>query len=314
MSQSQKDLSGSFGWGDATQTNSWKNSAFNPGVINSRIAAQEAYNQSPLSTVTSFISKVSPFVGMVNPALGGLLGLGSMAADAANRASYGASQNTTGLGGAAGGMLGGMMAGPMGGLIGRSLGTGIGASLGGSDGMSAGGNAFGTGVAGTLGGFLGGPIGSKIGSELMGAALSNQAINAANQRSSEMMGRADPFGAQRAAYGGQLNNLMSNPNGILNNPAYKAQYDLALQQATRAAAAEGKLGSGSRVAALGKVAGQTASQAYNQEANRLAGLAGANLSNPAAIQQALAAQAEAQALKQRQLMGLYGALKDTWGD
>jgi hypothetical protein len=81
--------------------------------------------------------------------------------------------------------------------------------------------------------------------------------------------RMDPFGPQRAQYQTQLSNLMANPSSISNTPGYKAGLDAV----ERKMASQGYIGSGNMMAALQDYGGNV----FNQEANRLAMLAGAGI-------------------------------------
>lgn len=80
----------------------------------------------------------------------------------------------------------------------------------------------------------------------------------------------DPFASQRAQYQQQLAQLASDPSQITKDPAYAA----GLQAIQRTMAAQGYLGSGNMMTELLNYGGNF----YNQSVNRLAGLAGANLS------------------------------------
>jgi hypothetical protein len=79
--------------------------------------------------------------------------------------------------------------------------------------------------------------------------------------------QSDPFEKYRAGYGQQLQALEANPGSITSRPGYQA----GLQAVQRGSAAGGYLGSGNEMAALAKYGGGF----YEQEAARLAALAGA---------------------------------------
>ena len=82
--------------------------------------------------------------------------------------------------------------------------------------------------------------------------------------------QADPWGTSggRAVAGGQLQNLLLDPNSITSMPGYKA----GLQAVERRMASQGYNGSGNMMAALAQYGGQF----YNDAVGRLGGLAGAN--------------------------------------
>ena len=78
---------------------------------------------------------------------------------------------------------------------------------------------------------------------------------------------ADPFAQYRPAYGAQLAALEANPGSIVSRPGFQA----GLETIQRKSAASGYYGSGNMASALGRYSGDF----YNQEATRLASLAGA---------------------------------------
>lgn len=98
---------------------------------------------------------------------------------------------------------------------------------------------------------------------------------------------ADPFHQYRSQYAPLLNNLMgvgSGPGGgsvsalasLQNRPSYQFRYNQGLQALNSSLAARGMLGSGNRLAALTNYGQDYASNEYNNEYNRLAGLSGAS--------------------------------------
>lgn len=109
------------------------------------------------------------------------------------------------------------------------------------------------------------PLGALLnaGSGIYGLYQSQQMRKLAEQASQQ----EDPFGPYRAQYAQQLAALSANPNMIFDMPGYKAGE----QAVERRMAAQGYLGSGNMAVALRKYGGDF----YNQEANRLAALAGA---------------------------------------
>lgn len=75
-------------------------------------------------------------------------------------------------------------------------------------------------------------------------------------------------------YEDSLKALMANPNSIADSGSYKFAFDQGQQALERSAAARGMTGSGNVLAELTKYGQGMASQQYNTEADRLAGLAG----------------------------------------
>lgn len=80
--------------------------------------------------------------------------------------------------------------------------------------------------------------------------------------------------SQNNEYANKLKALMANPDSIQNTGAYQFQYNQGQQALERSAAAKGMSGSGNVLAELMRYGQGQASQAYDTEANRLAGLAG----------------------------------------
>lgn len=78
---------------------------------------------------------------------------------------------------------------------------------------------------------------------------------------------SDPFAKYRAGYGEKLAALEANPGSITSRPGFQA----GLETIDRKSAATGYYGSGNMASALSRYSGDF----YNQEATRLAGLAGA---------------------------------------
>lgn len=106
----------------------------------------------------------------------------------------------------------------------------------------------------------------NVGSGLYGLKQSRDIASAAKEGAARM----DPFGAQRPQYQAQLSQLMADPSKITSMPGYKAGLDAV----ERKMASQGYVGSGNMMAALQDYGGNV----FNQEAMRLATLAGANIS------------------------------------
>lgn len=90
---------------------------------------------------------------------------------------------------------------------------------------------------------------------------------------------ADPFASQRPQYQGMLQQLMTG-NFTPDDPSYKFRFNQGLEGVNRATAAQGQLMSGNRLAALTEYGQNFASQEYNNQYQRLAQLAGANIGSP----------------------------------
>ena len=95
-------------------------------------------------------------------------------------------------------------------------------------------------------------------SGLYGLKLANDAVE-----------KSDPFGPYREGYAKKLQALEANPGTLRNTPGFFTGQDMI----NRSMASKGYLGSGNQAAALQRFGGDF----YHQEANRLAGLAGASI-------------------------------------
>ena len=102
-------------------------------------------------------------------------------------------------------------------------------------------------------------VGTDLYSMEQGKALQQQAAALAKQQ--------DPFASQRAQYAAQLSALEANPSSLTSTPGYQA----GIQSLQRSQAASGTLSSGNAQADLVNYG----SNAYNQQVQTLAGLAGA---------------------------------------
>lgn len=343
------------GWGDlsgVSNPNGWADKAMANQAIKDTAEANVGYDTSGMKSFTSLLSKVAPYASFASPALGmGLSALGT-GLDAANRASYGVSQNGQSIGAGVGQTLGSAL-GPMGSIAGKAIGTGVGgyASSGDSaaSGQAAGKSMLGS-IAGVLGSSIAGPVGGYAAGQLANSAMNNmgtgnvaatngsssqnpggntmlgqlanlyfanQAANSVGNAGNNLINSTDPNGQFRNNYAQQLNNLVTNPSSILSNPAYKMQYDLAMQNATRAAALGGGLGNGGAVAGIANAASTAASGAYQ---NQLSNLANLSNGNAVAYQAQLAnqqAQINARNIQQQnylKLLGQLGSDLGSWAD
>jgi hypothetical protein len=147
---------------------------------------------------------------------------------------------------------------------------GTGAGLSTTPGMSS---AF-SGAGGTSGGFLSGlsSIARGAGQALGGAnGMLSLASLASGAYGLKLAGDAreasDPFAPYRGIFANELMALEGNPNLITSRPGWSA----GISAIDRGMAARGYTGSGNQAAALQRFGGEF----YNNEANRLASLAGA---------------------------------------
>lgn len=114
---------------------------------------------------------------------------------------------------------------------------------------------------------------------LVGLYESSQNASSAQNAANQAAANADPYGPYRAQAAQQLNAFENNPNSfqaVENSPVGQAYQ----QAAGRTMAAQGYTGSGNALVASANAGGQ----AYQQQFNNLATLAGANY-NPAGAAQ-----------------------------
>lgn len=135
------------------------------------------------------------------------------------------------------------------------------------DGGFGGGGGFLDSILGTLGN-LGG---NALGNLTSGGNLASILASLYGARQSGNAAREQGF------YGDQLKSLYQDPSSFKLNPAYQTMYDQGLEAVNRTAAAKGMLGSGNRLLELQNTGAKLANLAYNDEANRLASLAGQRL-------------------------------------
>jgi hypothetical protein len=292
------------GWGDVVGTDARYAepnvglAAPNQQQINNVV--MDRYQNNPAAMAARGLQTLGQFGGMINPAAALAAPLGS-AIDYGVRQSYGIPSNTTGLAGTLGGFLGSQLGlGPAGAILGSSTGQALASE---TPGETFGRGMFG-GIARLAGGLLGGELGGQVGSTLGGTALGNLAKMAMAYQGmkNQQQQTRDINTAQgrQTQYANQLANLVNNPNSFQNSALFKAQREQALREGLRGLAAQGKLGSGARAYAMGNVASNVANQYYNQEANRLASLAG----NSAQQVELARARANAQGAQNYQLMQL----------
>lgn len=108
------------------------------------------------------------------------------------------------------------------------------------------------------------------GLDIMKSLYGLMQANKLQQMAKGMQASADPYGPYRAQAAGKLNNLMMDPSSLADTPGYQA----GLQAVQRGLAGSGYLGSGNEKVALLKYGGD----AYNQQVQQLAQLAGAQFS------------------------------------
>lgn len=295
------------GWGEVTPTTakygSLDSALANPEQSKINQVVGYRYSNDPATQAAKALGIIGQFGALANPAFGIASPVGA-AVDAYAREKYGMPQNTQGMLGSIGTALG-AQAGPLGSIMGNSLGQTAGASLSGNApagetfGRSMFGNIANT-IGSVLGGSIAGPVGAKLGSMTLGdlakVAMAAQTISNQQQQSRDIAAAQ----GRNSQYANQLANLVNNPDSFQNSALFKSQREQALREGLRGLAAQGKLGSGARAYAMGNVASNIANQYYNQEANRLANLAGTS-----AQQVELArARANAEGARNYQLMQL----------
>lgn len=254
------------------------------------------YAQKDQSTVQS----LGEAAALAAAGFGGLgaLGFGPLSGLFGGAGGAGAAAGGTSAGAvdaAALGLDAGFTAGAGGGTVGGTVGGGL--TLGGSAGygtiaanpaaLGAGGAGLSSGVGLTAPTFTGTGLGMTAGAGTAAAGsggitsllsslgsvggIKDLASIASGVYGMKLAGDArqasDPFAPYRGAYGAQLAALEANPGSIVSRPGFQA----GLETIQRKSAASGYYGSGNMASALSRYSGDF----YNQEAARLAGLAGA---------------------------------------
>lgn len=131
-----------------------------------------------------------------------------------------------------------------------------------------------------VGGPIGGMAGAAIGGALMGDKAQQKGADQQQSYLSDALKRSDPFYENRAQYGTQLNDLMKNPNAVMDTPYTKFQQQQGQQAIERSGAARGLLQSPQMALELQKYGQGLASESFQQQFQNLAMLSGANV-NPA---------------------------------
>lgn len=108
---------------------------------------------------------------------------------------------------------------------------------------------------------------------------SSNAMDDSRDSLEEGFTRQNPWAAYQPAAGAGLMNLLANPGNIVDTPGYQFSYDQGLQSLFAKQAASGNRFSGRALEESMQFGQGLASQIYNQEMNRYAGLAGANFPN-----------------------------------
>ena len=121
--------------------------------------------------------------------------------------------------------------------------------------------------------------------------------------SSSAQAAADPFASQRQQYQGQLQTLMSNPGSVTANPAYQAALNAGSNNVQRTNAAAGMGTSGNEQAALYQYGLTFEQQAYQQQEQDLAQLAGATIGSPGVAGQINQQNTAATSAAEQQLLG-----------
>jgi hypothetical protein len=146
-----------------------------------------------------------------------------------------------------------------------------------------------------------------IASGVLGVVGSFMGNNQQQQAQQQAVQAADPYAQYRPQAAQQLNSFMNNPNqisAVVNSPVGQAYQDAA----ARTMAAQGYTGSGNALVAAANAGGQ----AYQQQFNNLAMLAGANYS-PASAAQLQAQGGQQQNQNTQNSMGALGGLLGSIG-
>lgn len=223
---------------------------------NNRVV-QNRYDDNPLTKVANALGLVGQYGSLVNPAaapaglVGGLMNMGL-------RGYYGLPNDYSGL---AGSVANNVVGGGMGGMLAGSL-----ANAGvrdyqntGDFGDTLGKNVIGGISSGVLGQF--GPYGQLANMGIQN--LMKMGLGAYNQYATN---KAVKEAGSDTDVAGRMNSLYANK---ANNSVYRNDLDNSRNEMIAALAAQGKLGSGSRVVAAGKLAGQNADKQFQNYATNM---------------------------------------------
>lgn len=272
------------GWGDVVPTDAKYENRYgafggtNQANTNNKVV-MDRYNSDPVTQGSNVLSGLAKYAGMINPALGAVLGIGSSAANQINRASYGLPNDYSNWGGVVGNVLGG---GGIGSAVAGTLGKlGVQAAQGNTAtlGDTALNSTLRTG-GGYLGGLLAGNTGSAIGSvlasNLPNALGTGYQIYEQSRAANRLNNLAKQAEGDSNYYSNATRNLIENPDSFKNTGVYRSAYDTAMNEGRRAMAAQGMLGSGGRVAGLAKLANTTANSNYGSYLQNLQNMVNMN--------------------------------------
>jgi hypothetical protein len=144
------------------------------------------------------------------------------------------------------------------------------------------------------------------GSALVEAGVGLYESSQANEIAEQGIGLAQYTQGQQAYYNNQLQNLMNNPSGYLQNPLFTSSLAVGEQGVNRSLASQGYLGSGNQQTALLQYGNSFANSQVMQQEQLLAGLSGLQASTSSG--QAISAASGAQSSSFNQLGSLLASL------
>lgn len=172
------------------------------------------------------------------------------------------------------------------------------------------------GIGGALGGIAGGldKYGGLIstGLGLLGTYGDYQASKDSSKALQQAMRTADPFGPYRKQFANRLVGLYNDPWSVADTPGYQFRLAQGLEGIDRNAAAGGMLGSGNRLMELMRYGQDYASQEFDNEIARLAGLSGATLGSPTSAADFQAQAGYMDANRFGNVLGSVGGIFDQW--
>lgn len=178
--------------------------------------------------------------------------------------------------------------------------------------IDSGGGGFLSGVTDFINNIFGGGGRGAGGFGNLLSSLANIASTVQGFRSARDVQRAgqDPLGGYRQSYAAQLQALMNDPSSVTKLPGYQFGLEQGEQGLLRRSAAGGYTASGNELIALREFDQNFANKAYNQEAERLANLAGFGFTPTQTTAGAQSAEAQAAEVISRALANLGFMFRD----
>jgi len=166
-------------------------------------------------------------------------------------------------------------------VAGNPMGSGFAGVGPGVASTAAAGGGMGTNIMDGIKSFGSGLVGGD--KDIWGSLLNYGLSSYANSQSSDDIQagfeQTNPWSKHQGAMGDRLMGLINDPSSIRDTPGYQFQYDQGMEAMNAKNASQGNRYSGRAMEEAGRFGTGLADQMYNQEMNRYASLAGANVPN-----------------------------------